>query len=104
MNLLSFQYSRNLVGQRVWPAHGAPNQLLMAVHREFAKEDGKRIQVPLTHAARTSEAKKLQRSLTQEALGHGSAHLQPDGPVLPTGDGCYHTVAQPVFVPPVLAS
>jgi hypothetical protein len=80
-NLLSFQYPRNLVGQRVWPAHGAPNQLLMAVHREFAKQDGKRIQVPLTHAARTSEAKKLQGSLTKEALGHGSDHLQPTGPV-----------------------
>jgi hypothetical protein len=48
---------KTLVGHRVRPAHGAPNQLLMAVHREFAKQDGKRIQVPLTHAARTSEAK-----------------------------------------------
>ena len=104
MNLLSFQYSRNLVGQRVRPAHGAPNQLLMTVHMELAKQDGKRIQVPLTHAARTSEAKKLQRSLTQQALGHGSDHLQPTGPVLQTGDGCHDTVAQPVFVPPVLAS
>jgi hypothetical protein len=28
----------------------------MAVHREFAKQDGKRIQVPLTYAARTVEA------------------------------------------------
>src|ERR1700730_265495 len=103
MNLLSFQYSRNLVGQRVWPAHGASNQLLMAVHREFAKQDGKRIQVPLTHAARTSEAKKLQRSLTQQALGYGSDHLQPTCPVLQTGEGCYHTVAQAMLVPPVLA-
>src|SRR5271165_1450319 len=50
-----------------------------------------------------SEAKKLQGSLTQQALGHGSDHLQPTGPVLQTGDGCCHTVAQPVFVPPVLA-
>jgi hypothetical protein len=103
MNILSFQYSRNLVGQRVRPAHGAPNQLLMTVHRELAKQDGKWIQVPLTHAARTSEAKKLQRPLTQEALGHGSDHLQPTGPVLQTGKGCYHTVAQAMLVPPVLA-
>jgi hypothetical protein len=66
----------------------------MAIHREFAKQDGKRIQVPLTHAARTSEAKKLQRSLTQEALGQGSDYLQTTGPVLQTGNGCYHTVAE----------
>lgn len=28
-------------------------------------------------------------------------HFQPTGPVLQTGDGCYHTVAQTVLVPPV---
>jgi hypothetical protein len=71
---------------------------------KFAKQDGKRIQVLLTHAARTSEAKKLQRSLTQEALGQGSDYLQTTGPVLQTGNGCYHTVAQAMIVPPVLAS
>jgi hypothetical protein len=80
MNLLSFQYSHDLIGQWVWPAHGAPNQLFMAIHREFAKQDGKRIQVPLTHAARTSEAKKLQRSLTQEALGQRKRLSSNDWP------------------------
>ena len=92
------------LGQRVGPAHGAPNQLLVALHREFAKQDGKRIQIPLTHAARTAESEELQGSLTQQTLGHGSDHFQPTGPVLQTGDGCYHTVAQPVLVPPVRTS
>jgi hypothetical protein len=65
-NPLSSHYSGNLLGQRVGPAHGAPHQLLAALHREFAKQDAKRIQIPLTHAARTAEAEELQGSLTQQ--------------------------------------
>jgi hypothetical protein len=34
----------------------------MAVHRKFAKQDGKRIQIPLTRALRTAKAEKLQGS------------------------------------------
>jgi hypothetical protein len=48
------------------------NQLLMALHRVFAKQDGKRIQIPRTHASRTAEAEELQGSLTQQTLGRGS--------------------------------
>ena len=69
--------------------------------RCFFVEPGGDELVPLTHAARTPEAKKLQRSLTQEALGHGSDHLQPTGPALQTADGCYHPVAQAMLVPPM---
>jgi hypothetical protein len=76
----------------------------MALHREFAKQDGKRIQIPLTYAARTAEAEKLQGSLTQQTLGQGSDHLQSTRPVLEAGDGCYNTLAQPVLVPPVRTS
>jgi hypothetical protein len=50
--------------------------------------------IPLTHAARTAESEELQGPLTQQALGHGSDHLQPTGPVLQTvDDGNFEALA-----------
>jgi hypothetical protein len=57
----------------------------MAVHRQFAKQDGKRIQVPLTHAVGPELQKKIVDGVLEEVDGRSIEALSQERDTLILG-------------------